>query len=302
MSLRIFWYMLTEGIKSFLKNRFMTLASITTIGASLLVIGVFYSLAVNIDYILDKFEQNIGIAVFFEENVTENEILTLKNQLEKLEAINEVNYISEESAWETFKNEYFEGREALLEGFGDDNPLKGSASLQVLFSDITKQGEVVDYLEGNEIVRHIRETREVTDVMKDLSRLVMYVSFILILLLSIVSLFIIANTIRLAIALRKNEIQIMRYIGAKNIMIRGPFLVEGIIIGLVGALIPLAVIYAFYDRAAEWVNSQFYLLRDFLVFLPVEQIVYNLIPYAFGIGALLGFLGSLVTVGRYLKA
>ncbi len=301
MSIRILSYCLGQGIKNFFKNRLMTMASVTTITASLFVVSVFYCMAVNVDYIIDRFEQNIGIAIFFQEDVSENEILTLKNQLEARAEVFQVNYISEDMAWDTFKSDYFEGREELLEGFSGDNPLKGSASLQVLFDDISKQEGLVDLLMEEEIVRHVREAQEVTDIIQDMNRLISYVSIGLIGLLSLISLFIIANTIRLAIAIRKREISIMRYIGAKNSMIRGPFLVEGVIIGLVGAAIPTGIIYYFYDDVVYNLSVQFFLLRDFLVFLPVEDIITRLLPISLLVGGFLGFLGSRFTVGRYLK-
>lgn len=159
----------------------------------------------------------------------------------------------------------------------------------------------MDLLMEEEIVRHVREAQEVTDIIQDMNRLITYVSIGLIGLLSLISLFIIANTIRLAIAIRKREISIMRYIGAKNSMIRGPFLVEGVIIGLVGAAIPTGIIYYFYDDVVYNLSVQFFLLRDFLVFLPVEDIITRLLPISLLVGGFLGFLGSRFTVGRYLK-
>lgn len=301
MSIRIFKYSISQGISNFFKNRLMTLASITTITASLFVISVFYCIVVNLNFILDEFEQNIGIAVFFEEGISENEILTLKNQLDARDEVYEVKYISEEEAWETFKNDYFTGREELLEGFDNDNPLRGSASLQVLFADISKQAQLVELLEKEEIVRYVREAQEVTDIIQDMNNLITYISAALITILSIISLFIVANTIRLAITLRKREIRIMKYIGAKNIMIRGPFLVEGMIIGLIGASIPAVIIFFFYDDVIHKITTRFFLLRGFLVFLPVETIITSLLPISLAAGLILGYLGSRITVGRYLK-
>ncbi len=301
MSIRTFLYSLTQGINNFFKNRLMTIASVTTITASLFVVSMFYCIVVNLNFILEEFEQNIGIAIFFEEDVVENEILTLKNQLEARDEVFEINYISEEDAWKTFKEEYFKGREDLLKGFDNDNPLKGSASLQVLFSDISQQKVLVGLLQEEEIVRFVRESQEVTDIVQNVNSLVTYTSVVLIVILSIISLFIISNTIRLAIAIRKREIRIMRYIGAKSSMVRGPFLVEGIIIGLVGATIPVIVIYFFYDHVIQKISTEFFLLRDFLVFLPVEIIMAQLLPISLIAGVVLGYLGSRVTVGRYLK-
>ena len=301
MRIKTLWYCLIEGIKNLFKNRLMSLASILTIVASLFIVSIFYCITVNLNYTLDEFEHNIGIAIFFEDNVTENEMLTLKTQLEAREEVYQVTYISEEDAWNEFKGDYFEGREELLDGFDDDNPLAGSASLQVLFEDISRQDHLIRLLESEVIVRHVKEAREVAAIVENFNDLVAYISLALIVILSIISLFIISNTIRLGIALRKREINIMRYIGAKTLMIRGPFIVEGALIGLIGASIPLLAISYFYNQVVQSIITQFYLLKDFLVFIPVEELMVQLTPIMLISGASLGVIGSRFTIGRYLK-
>jgi cell division transport system permease protein len=301
MRIKTLWYCLIEGVKNLFKNRLMSLASILTIVASLFIVSIFYCITVNLNYTLDEFEHNIGIAIFFEDNVTENEMLTLKTQLEAREEVYQVTYISEEDAWNEFKGDYFEGREELLDGFDDDNPLAGSASLQVLFEDISRQDHLIRLLESEVIVRHVKEAREVAAIVENFNDLVAYISLALIVILSIISLFIISNTIRLGIALRKREINIMRYIGAKTLMIRGPFIVEGALIGLIGASIPLLAISYFYNQVVQSIITQFYLLKDFLVFIPVEELMVQLTPIMLISGASLGVIGSRFTIGRYLK-
>jgi cell division transport system permease protein len=172
MKIRILAYCLIQGIKNLFKNKLMTMASITTIMASLFVVSVFYCIVVNFNYVLDEFEHKIGIAVFFDEDVTENEILTFKNQLEAREEVFEVTYISEEAAWDSFKTDYFKGREDLLSGFNDDNPLMGSSSLQVLFEDISQQSSLVSLLNQEDIVRHVKEASEVTLIIQNMNQLV----------------------------------------------------------------------------------------------------------------------------------
>lgn len=302
MKIKTLFYCLTKGINSLIKNRLMTVASISIIMASLFVVSVFYCVVVNLNFILDEFEHKIGIAVFFEETATENDILTLKNQLEIRDEVSSVEYISETEAWDTFKEEYFTGREELLEGFDDDNPLKGSASLQILFEDISKQDALISLLNEEAVVRYVKEAGEVTTVVQNVNRLVTYISIALIGVLTIVSLFIVSNTIRMAMTVRKREITIMRYIGAKNLMIRGPFIVEGVITGLIGAAIPLGIIYYFYDSVIQSLSIQFYLLRDFLVFLTIDELMSTLVPVVLITGAALGYLGSKLTVSKYLHA
>ncbi|MBN2221770.1 MAG: ABC transporter permease [Vallitaleaceae bacterium] len=301
MRVKTILYCVLQGVKNLFKNRLMSVASITTIMASLFVVSIFYTMIINLDYILEEFEHKIGIAVFFKEGTTENEILSLKKVLETRVEVYTVTYISEEEAWESFKTDYFAGKEELIQGFDEDNPLLGSASLQVLFDDITKQEELVNLLEKESIVRHVKEAKEVTQVITNMNRLITFISVSLIFILSLISLFIVSNTIRLGIALRKQEINIMRYIGAKNIMIRGPFIVEGILIGFIGSIIPIGVIWYFYNDVTSYIYKNFYLLKDFLVFVDRNIAIGQIVPVIITAGVLLGFLGSRITVSKYLK-
>lgn len=301
MKVKTFVYCGVQGVKNLFKNRLMSVASITTIMASLFVVSIFYTMIINLDYILEEFEHKIGIAIFFEEGTTENEILSLKGVLETRVEVFSVTYISEEQAWDSFKKDYFAGKEELIKGFDDDNPLLGSASLQVLFDDITKQEELVALIQKESIVRHVKEAKEVTDVITNMNRLITFISVALIFILSLISLFIVSNTIRLGIALRKQEISIMRYIGAKNIMIRGPFIVEGMLIGLIGSMIPITIIWYTYNDVTAYIHQNFYLLKDFLVFVERDLVLSQIVPVIMTAGILLGFLGSRITVSKYLK-
>lgn len=301
MSLRTLLYSVTQGIQNLFKNGWMSIISIMTIAVNIFVIVVFYTVVTNINFMMIEFEKNIGVAVFFQENVEEAEILEMKEIMEKRAEVYRIEYISAEQAWESFKEKYFGQREELLVGFGEDNPLAKSASLQISLADISKQGTLVQVLKSDPIVRHVRETRDVTYVVEALNKLVTYVSIGLLIILILLALFLISNTIRLAVTLRNEEISIMRYIGARNIMIRGPFLVEGILIGLIGATIPLAVFYYIYPEVVLQVQKNYAILSDYLIFLSRERILQLLIPIALASGAGIGFMGSRITVGKYLK-
>ena len=134
-----------------------------------------------------------------------------------------------------------------------------------------------------------------------MNKLVTYVSIGLLIILILLALFLISNTIRLAVTLRNEEISIMRYIGARNIMIRGPFLIEGILIGLIGASIPLAIFYFTYPEVVLQVQKSYAILSEYLIFLSRERILKLLIPIALISGAGIGYMGSRITVGKYLK-
>lgn len=301
MSLRTLGYSFSKGLQNMFKNGWMSVISIMTIAVNVFVIIVFYTVVTNVDFMMTEFEKNIGVAVFFEKNTTEEQILELKAKMEKRAEVYRVEYISAAEAWESFKNQYFDQREELLTGFGEDNPLAESASLQISLADISKQGTLVQVLKAENIVRYVRETRDVTYVVEAVNKLVTYISVGLLTILILLALFLISNTIRLAVTLRNEEIGIMRYIGARNMMIRGPFLVEGILIGLIGASIPLILFYYVYPDVVIQIQKSYAILSDYLIFLSRDRILQTLIPIALLSGAGIGYLGSRFTVGKYLK-
>ena len=301
MSLRTLGYSFSKGLQNMFKNGWMSVISIMTIAVNVFVIIVFYTVVTNVEFMMTEFEKNIGVAVFFEKNTTEEQILKLKAKMEKRAEVYRVEYVSAEAAWENFKNQYFGQREELLSGFGEDNPLAESASLQISLADISKQGTLVQVLKAENIVRYVRETRDVTYVVEAVNKLVTYISIGLLSILILLALFLISNTIRLAVTLRNEEIGIMRYIGARNMMIRGPFLVEGILIGLIGASIPLVLFYYVYPDVVIQIQKSYAILSDYLIFLSRDRILQTLIPIALLSGAGIGYLGSRFTVGKYLK-
>lgn len=301
MKIKTFGYCVEQGVINLYKNRLMSLASIGTISACILIIGIFYSIISNIDYMVNKFQDNIGVAVFFEENITQEQIDEMQTALEQRPDVLSVTFISAEEAWESFKTDYFKGREQLLAGFEEENPLKDSASFQVFLADISKQAELVTYIEGLTGVSHIREDREVTNFIKSFSDLIKYASIILVAILIMISVFLISNTVRLTIELRKREINIMKYVGATDGFIRGPFVIEGAIIGLVGAFVPLGIIFYSYTDIISRIMQKFILLDDYLMFMPVNTIFIRLVPLSLFIGAGIGVVGSMLTIHKHLR-
>jgi len=302
MKPRTVLYLIGQGFVNIFRNRLMSIAAITTITACILVISIFYIIGSNVAYMLDAVETNMGITVYFEYGTEQERILEIKQLLEVRNEVHKVDYISPEQAWEGFKASYFEGKEDQLAGFEGDNPLKDSASLVVFFADLDSQRALANYIDSLPDVRHIIQAEQVTDIMQSFNQLVQYASLVLVVILVIISIFLISNTVRLGISTRKKEIEIMKYIGAKDSFIRGPFIIEGIIIGLFGTAIPLGLIYYFYDQATAALTGQFALLNSFLIFKDINEIYSVLVPVAAATGILIGLLGSRLTIGRFLKA
>ena len=294
-------YLFHQGVVNLFKNRLMTIAAITTISACIFVIGIFYTVGMNIEYMLDAVETNMGMTVFFNEGTAETEILDIKKLLEVKGEVYEVLYISPEMAWARFKTEYFQGEEGQLAGFEIDNPLKNSASLTVKLADLDGQDIVSNYIKTLPAVRYIRQSEGVVDVMQSMNELVKYISLGLIAILLIISIFLIGNIVRLGLSTRKEEIEIMKFIGAKDSFIKGPFIIEGGIVGVVGTLIPLGMIYYFYPKVTVFIIDKFILLSNYLKFMDISIIFRTLVPVAVLVGIFIGIIGSRVTIHKYLK-
>jgi cell division transport system permease protein len=291
-----FFYTIGQGFKNLGRNRWYTLASIATITACLFLFGLFYAIITNFQNVVKTAEEGVSVTVFFNEGTSEDEILVVKSDLEKRPEVREIIYVSADEAWEGFKEEYL-GEYA--DGF-TENPLAESANLQIYLNDVSMQQALVPYIESISVVREVNRSEVTATTLSGLNLLIAYVSGGIIILLLLVSVFLISNTVTMGISVRKDEINIMKYIGATDFFVRAPFVVEGILIGIIGSLIPLVIIYFVYTHAIEYVVSRFTMLSSLLNFLPVDVIFNKLIPISLAIGIGIGFFGSFVTVRKHL--
>lgn len=250
------WYCLKQGFKNICRNIWFSLASIATISACVFLFCLFFSIITNIQFIVKNMESKVGITVLFEENLREEEIQALGAVIQERSEVKEMIYVSPGEAWESFKKDYFKGHEELAEGFSEDNPLAGSASYEIHLHDISAQNVLVAYLKGLEGVRQVNYSNMVVAGFGGFNRMISLLSLVIIGVLLLVAMFLISNTITVAAAFRKQESQIMRLIGATNFMIRAPFIVEGVLIGLIGAGIPLAGIYVLYTRSVTYLMEK----------------------------------------------
>ncbi|QUH30153.1 permease-like cell division protein FtsX [Vallitalea guaymasensis] len=302
MKLRTVDYCFKQGVINLFKNRLMSIASIGTIAACLFIVGIFYITAANIEYTLKEAESNLGIAVFLKENITETDREAIETMISQREEVKSVEYISPEQAWEDFKKTMYENNEDLLVGFdGENNPLKNSDSFQVLIKDINNQESLIKYIQTLEGVREINQEKNLTEIIKGFNNFINYMSIVLIVILIFISVFLISNTVRIAISVRKNEIGIMKYLGAKDFFIKFPFIIEGMLIGAIGAIVPLTVIYFSYDYVINKINDKFIVINQFLSFLNVGQIYRILIPLSLIIGIGIGIVGSRITIRKHLR-
>ena len=302
MRISTLWYCIRQGFGSIRKHKLFTLASIGTMAACIFLFCVFYSIVVNVQYMVKSMENTVGVTVFFDEGLSEEEIKSIGDVIAARQEVAGMNYISAEEAWENYKQEYFADMPELAEGFAQDNPLANSASYEIYLKDIGNQQEFVNYLKSITGVRKVNYSEMAATGLASINNVVGYVSMGIILILLGVAVFLISNTIAITINARKDEIKIMRMIGATNFLIRAPFVVEGIIIGLIGAGIPLLIVYYAYGYAVRFCISRLSILSRLLTLLPVGTVFQVLIPVALGLGLGIGLFGSAFSIRKHLRA
>lgn len=278
------------------KNKGYTCASIATISACLFMFGLFFSVLFNIRSIMNTAEQGVSVTVFFQEGTTEDEILQLKVAVEERPEVSRVEYISADQAWESFSQDYLQG---YADGF-TENPLANSANLEIYLSDVSKQADLVNYLEGLDQVREVNRSELTADTLSGANTLIMYASIAIIAMLLVVSVFLISNTIAMGITTHWEEISIMKYIGATDLFVRAPYVIEGVMIGLVGTVIPLILVYWLYNKAVDVITGKFSVLMNFLQFQSVDAVFHYLLPVSLILGVGIGFFGSIITVRKHL--
>jgi len=294
-------YTIQQGLRNIAKNKMFSIASVATMIACIFLFGVFYSLIVNVQEIMKSVEESMAIIVYFDEDATEKQIDNIKKKLTKREDVLEVKYVSGDEAWEQFQKDYF-GEDADAAAGFEENPLEDSDNFEVYLKSIDSQKEVVEYAKGLDGVRKVKDSPEAANTLKNISVLLTTVSVVITSILLIVAVFLISNTVSMGITIRREEIAIMKYIGAKDSFVRAPFLFEGLLIGLVGAIIPLSLLYFAYEKAVMYVMQKFSVLTTFIEFMPVSEVYRTLLPVGLALGVGIGFVGSFFTIKKHLKA
>ena len=301
MKISTFGYSMKQGVKNIGRNKMFSIASIATMSACIFLFGLFYSIVMNFNYIVQKAEEGVAITVFFDQEATQEQKDNIGAQLKNEDGVLSVTYVSPDEAWAKFQKQYFQGSEEAAEGFKDDNPLANSDNYEVYMSDVSKQSDVVKFAESLDGVRSVNRSDVVARTLTSVNRLVGYVSIAIIAILLAVSIFLISNTVTMGITVRREEIAIMKYIGAKDSFVRAPFVIEGLLIGVVGAVIPLVLLYFMYDKAVAYVMTRFSLLNNIIDFLPVMSIYRTLLPIGIALGVGIGFVGSFFTIRKHLR-
>ncbi len=297
MRISTFFYTIKQGIINIFRNKWFSLASIATIGACLFLFGLFYAVIANFQNIVKTAQEGVSVTVFFDEGISQDKIEEIGVLIDKRVEVSRKEFISADEAWESFKEEYL-GEYA--DGF-TENPLADSASYEIYLNDVSMQPALVSYLEEVDGIRTVNRSEITASTLTGVNALVAYISVGIIAILFAVSIFLISNTVTIGIAVRKEEITIMKYIGATDFFVRSPFVIEGMLIGVIGALLPIGIIYVLYNKVIEYIMIKFHMLTRLLSFLPVEQVFDTLLPVSIMMGVGIGFLGSITTVRKHLR-
>lgn len=291
-------YTIKQGFKNIFRNKVFSLATIATITSCIFLFGLFYCIVVNVQYSVKAAQSGVAVTVFFEDDISDERIQEIGNQIQAREEVSRVEFVSSDEAWESFKGDYL-GEYA--DGYEGDNPLEGSENYEIYLNDVSKQPQLVAWLESLTGVRDVNRSDMTAEILTNVNTLISYVSLAIIVVLLLVSIFLISNTVIVGISVRKEEIAIMRLIGAKDFVVRAPFVIEGILIGIIGSILPLVAIYYLYQIIMDYAAANFAVLSDMLMFMSVQELFRNLVPISVILGVGIGFCGSFFTVRKHLK-
>ncbi len=301
MKISTFFYTIKQGLINIWKNKMFSLVSIATMTACIFLFGLFYMIVTNFQSMVREAEEGVAITVLFDEGISEQRTEEIGELIDERVEVSHYEYTSADEAWESFKEVYFDGNDAAAESFAGDNPLANSASYSIYMNDISMQDTLVTYLESVDGVREVKKSEMVANTLTDFNSLIGYISAGIILILLGVAIFLISNTITVAIAVRREEIAIMKLIGATDYFVRAPFVVEGIVIGAIGAAIPLGILYVLYEKVIVYIAEEFTFIGSMMNFLSANEVFGTLVPVALILGVGIGFIGSKITIRKHLK-
>lgn len=293
-----FFYTLKQAFLQVFRNRAMSLASIFAITAMLLILSIFFILVINVNTAAQTIKQDYdSIEIFLTEDATAEEEDFIVSSMKNHEGAEDAYFKSKEDAMNEFKTRW--GENAYLLDSLKDNPLPDS--VVVLIADLEKADDIALAAESYEGVEDVKFYKDTVDKLLDATSFVQIAAVVIMIFLIIVSIVVVSNTIKLTVFNRANEISIMKYIGATNWFIRGPFLAEGIIIGVISAGISVGISAVMYKKLIEVVGPQVFSVLS-MPMVPVEFLTYNFAWIFTALGISIGACGSIISMRKFLKA
>ena len=288
---------ISAAFRNLLLNRLMTIASVLTVASCVFIVSVFYLLVINVNNVFDHLQDQIGMVAFVDDDVPAGELTNIYDMIISIPNVQGAEYIPPDAGRDMIEDLFGPGT-AMTESLLLDNPLRRAFSVDIV--DIQFHDDVVQALEAlYPSIAIVRSEQTLADILWNLTRVVQTISLVVIFILGAISLVIIINTIRITVSSRQTEISIMKYVGATDWFIRWPFIIEGMLIGLVGALVPAAIIAFSYDSVIAVITGV--PMLDFMYFLSGEQVLFFVVPFQLVLGAFIGLIGSTIAVRQYLK-
>ena len=296
MSVRMLKYYINEGFRGFCINGLMSLASVIIITACLLLFSIYSLFSMNLHYISEQVKAHLEVQVYIDLDVSDIRIKQIESEIKSIENVKNVTFFSKDEALEAFKIELGNDGDDVFSEFENENPL--SDSYKVTMLDIELTAHTVTLLEKIADVSSVKNNINTVNGIIDLTKTMKSASFWMMLIFAIISLLIIYNTIKITVFARRKDINIMKFVGATNWFIRWPFIIEGIIIGLVGAIITIILISNGYNWLYSFLQTQ---LNGIISLYNLDQIILVLIVYISSYGMLIGAIGSGVSVCKHLN-
>ena len=298
MRYNIFGYLIGEGFRNLLKNKKSTIASLMIMCATMFIFGIFFLIGQNVQAIMTQVEEQQAMQVFLELDATDEEIEEVGNKIRAIEYVNTAQLVTKEDALNEVKS-WLKDSQHILDSYAQQNPFK--ASYVINLTDLTKMEEVEQEIKKIENVNKVNFRDDTVDTLLNIANGVGTVSVVIAVLLIVISIFIISNTIKLTVHDRRKEISIMKYVGATNGFIRWPFMVEGIIIGIVAALLSVLLLGGVYNLATGQAGVTDITAKIQISLLQFSSMFKMLIIIYLILGTGIGAIGSAISMKKYLE-
>lgn len=292
-------YMIGEGFSNILKNKKSTISSLGIMCCTMFIFGIFFVLGQNINHVVKEVEQAQGMQVFIQNEATDEEIDAMKLKIQELDGVSTVTFVSKQEALDQMK-ENLKGNEELLSGYEGENNIF-PASYVVTLTDLKLSEEVQEQILTFDYVKKITSRDDTINMLIKIADGIRLITGVILILLIAISIFIIANTIKLTVHARRKEISIMKYVGATNSFIRWPFIVEGVLIGILAACITLLLIAGCYEVLTNKIMQSDFLSTVNLSLLKFTDMIQTIIIVYLLLGIGIGVLGSMISMRRYLE-
>ena len=298
MKYSVLGYLIGEGFRNFFKNKKSTIASLIIMFATMFVFGIFFVIGENVNHVIAEIEAQQGMQVFINKNASKEQEKELENQIREIEYVNNVVYKSKEDALNQMKV-MFKNTPYLAKSYEEDNPFP--ASYVVTLTNLEKSKEVQEQILKFDNVLEIQTEDDRINALINIANGVRIASGVILVILIFISIFIISNTIKLTVHARRKEISIMKYVGATNGFIRWPFMVEGILIGVIASFISILVLGITYNVTTEKIITSLSAARVHINLLTFSSMFNLLIVVYLILGIGIGTIGSAISMKKYLE-